>query len=213
MDAIIYITIGILIGLVFLVMTLVSRGKMYIPEHWHAFMPFSILCAALYFEERVKQFSMGVTFIEIGALISWAALEAKGAMYQAYVTGRGKPKEPQPEPEPALPSLGEGFILTKRAQMQTSAQVVEAPKINAEQKVAKTLIYQRNQNMKVDLTEDFWIKRHNWEGTPEEFRDMKARWVKQGVSYKTGTRKNAPHDIKDWKLCRMIADGHELPDL
>jgi hypothetical protein len=213
MDAIIYITIGILIGLVFLVMTLVSRGKMYIPEHWHGFLPFSILCAALYFEERVKGFSLAVTSIVIGALISWAGLEVKGAMYQAYVTGWGKAKEPQPEPTPAPPIFGTGFILTKRAQMQASAQVVTAPKINAEQKVAKTLIYQRNQNMKVDLTEEFWIKRGNFDGSREEFVAMKARWVKQGVSYKTGTRKNAPHDIKDWKLCRMIADGHQLPDL
>jgi hypothetical protein len=208
-DPIIYIAIGIVIGLIFMVMALVSRGKMYIPEHWHAFLPFSIILGALYLQERIKEFSLGVAAIEIGALISWAGLEIKGAMYQAMITSTGADR-PAPKSEPETLNLGAGFIPTKRAIMQPSAQVVAPVQINQEQQIARTLIAQHMGKYEPDLTEEFWIKRGNFKGTRQEFTAIKAKWLRLGITYKKGTRKNAKHDIKSWRKVHMIADGHTL---
>jgi hypothetical protein len=191
---------------------------MYVYRHWHQALPYFIILSGLWVGQKFKPATYDVIIavfaIEAGGLMLWFYLIVAGIMYQAYITGWGerKGKAGEAQEETRDPALTPDFIPTKRALMQTHAQVVTAPKIDAEQKVARTLIDQRNHNMKVDLTETFWIKRGNFEGSRDQFVAMKDKWIKHGVIYKTGDRKNAPHDVKDWRRVRLIAGGNPLPD-
>jgi hypothetical protein len=212
-----YFAIGLLVGLLFFLLSIASRAKPYIPEHWHQWVTFVVMLAGLYIGQNLKpptyDVVLGVVCIFVFALMIALYQVRAGLMYQAYLTGWGQPKEKRPEPDRQnqAPDLGPGFIPTKRAVMLPNPQVVAVPKISPERKVARALIDQRNHNMKVDLTEDFWLKNRNFDGSREEFVEMKARWRRNDVIYKTGSRKNAPDDVKDWKKVRWVADGNLLP--
>jgi hypothetical protein len=209
---------GIAIAIVILVLVVIftSRAKRYIPQVWHFIGPVSLILLGSGIFESYREKYYGYLWIIMAWVqfpLTWVALYwAKfiyeiGVDYQKSLSRGSAPVEDVKSETKLDPS----FTPMARPIIHDNAQVVDVPKLNPEQKVARTLIDQRNQNLKVDLTEDFWIKRGNFSGTREEFVQMKARWTRQGVSYKTGERKNAPHDIQDWRKVRMIANGDELP--
>jgi len=215
-----YFTLGLIIGLGFLVMTYVTRAGLYIPRPWHQFMPFSIMLIGLYIGQKLKatyDVILTVASMEIGALIAWTFQAIAGLMYQAYLTGSGSGRKEAPAPKPeesdTLIDWNTGRVI-KRVKLEPTvinAQVTAAPRFDAERMVARTLIDQRNHNLKVDLTESFWVKRGNFKGSRDQFVEMKDKWIRHGIIYKTGDRKNAPSDVRDWRKVRLIADGNPLP--
>lgn len=206
-----YFAIGFVIGLIFLAMTLTSRGRMYIPEHWHAFLPYTVLLTALYLEERLKGTSLAIILIEIGALISWAALEIKGAMYQAYITGWGKERKQETAPE----AKTDEPVLTPlvRAIPQLMEKTVEPVRFDMERQFAKTLIIMRDYKPNeeaVDLREETW-KRPNKFGSRDAYLLTRDKWEERGIIGKKTKRKNSPYAVKDWRAVQLIADGNPLP--
>ncbi len=92
-------------------------------------------------------------------------------------------------------------------------------KVNHIQLFNRTLIDQRNSNLKVDMTEGFWLKK--FEGIEEsrwikiggkgraDFLDMMERGIKFGAYKEVGGQgKRVP---ADWVKIRNLEKGHPLP--
>jgi hypothetical protein len=192
---------------------------MYVPRHWHWSGPVGIVLIG--FAVRVQ---FGLTW-DVVLFVMWpllrisieyaAYIHEAGVIYQKYITRGGAP-EPEPETEtitPAIPRLGEGFTLTKRAQMQTSAQTVEAPRFDMERQFAKTLINMHDYKPKdaaVDLREETW-KKPNKFGSRDAYVLVRDKWERRGIIGRKSEKKNAPFKVVDWRAVQLIADGNPLP--
>lgn len=198
---------------------------MYVPKGFHWIGPTSLILGGFFIRTQYGahwdvfafvQLPLAVVAAEWGAYL-WKAGEA----YQRYVTGTPQPEQPvkavdwntgaEVEPLPVYDNGLKPMIRVNGKPHVAYSQSVDLPKFDNERKVAKTLITQRNNNFSVDLTEEFWIKRGNFGESRDRFVAMKDKWVRHGVIYKVGERKNAPHDVKDWRKVRLIADGNPLP--
>lgn len=202
---------------------------MYIPRHWHVAIPVSFSLLGWYITEHYPNtYDVVIVFLvlQYHAIMHMAYIVIAGNMYQAYVTQVSARQGPETEPlydhntgkvigevPVRNPASGDGWepLKLKRTEQPVMNQVVTPVRFDKERKVAKTLIQQRNGNFKVDLTEDFWIKRGNFGESRKKFVEMKDRWRRDGVIYKAGDRENAPDEVADWRKVRLIADGNKLP--
>lgn len=184
---------------------------MYVPRHWHWLGPFAFILLGFYIHENLNSAWDVIVFINIPLAIlamEWGAyiLQA-GVAYQNYLTGAPSPRRV----ERPLPDLGSDFVPLVRPMSNDNAQTVDVPKFDSERQVARTVINQRNHNLKVDLTEEFWIKRGNFEGSREAFVAVMDKWKRYKLIRK-GEQTNSTHEVMDWRGIRLIADGHPLPD-
>jgi hypothetical protein len=190
---------------------------MYVPRHWHWTGPVGMVLIGFAIHKSYGGGWDVILFVMWPLLrisIEYAAyIHEAGVIYQKYITRGGAP-EPEPEPEqPADPTLGPGFIQTKRAQMQVSAQVVAAPSFDMERQFAKTLIVMHDYkpgDKAVDLREETW-KKPNKFGTRDAYLQVRDKWERRGIIGRKGNKKNASFQVKDWRAVQLIADGNPLP--
>lgn len=202
---------------------------MYIPRHWHWIAPFGAVLATFGINQQVfgggfhwdffltVQLPVAMIAREYGYFLSKA-----GVAYQNYITNASDPN-PAPERKGQILDWNTGkpiddspsvvpFNNNGRRGVIALAQTVVAPRINAERKFARTLIDMRNGNLKVVLTEAYWIEDGNRYGEErEKFVAMRERWRKNGVIEKAGQGKTSPYQVIDWRKVRMVAEGHPLP--
>jgi hypothetical protein len=195
---------------------------MYIPKGFHWLGPVATVLTGFLIRQQIGGTWDVSVFVQLPLVViasEWGAyIWQAGVAWQNYQTST---HAPHPHEAGVILDWNTGkpvdvprvVPLNNDGQMQTIAlnQVVDMPKFDNERKVARTLIDQRNHNMDVDLTEAFWIKRGNFGESRDKFVAMKDKWTRLGVIYKVGERKNAKHDVKDWRLVRLIAQGQKLP--
>jgi hypothetical protein len=201
-----------------------NREVMYVPKQYHYAFPTALVLAGFLIRTQYGahwdvfafvQLPLSVIAAEWGAYI-WQA----GVTYQKYVTNglpqpqaetsgtildwnTGKPVEPVPgELQPIIRVDGKPRV--------AYAQVTTSPKMDKVRYVAFTLIRQKQNGFKVDLTEKRWVK--NWKFSREEFvNDVIDPWKKHGVIARAGERRNAPYDVLRWEAVQLISQGEHLP--
>jgi hypothetical protein len=176
--------------------------------------PLSLIIAALaltnhYRPITIDKWDVAVVFLWLvsAAIYWWIEILIKMILWQGYMTSPDdlSPQDKSPRKEQAyrneprpIPNLN-GYN-------QTTLRL----KINAEQKFAKSLIDMRNGNLKIDLTEAYWIEGINGNRYGEErdkFADMKKRWAKWEIIERAGNG----YQVADWRKVRMVAQGHPPP--
>jgi hypothetical protein len=206
---------------------------MYVPKQWHYMFPTSLVLTGFFIRQHfgahwdvhfLVQLPLTVVAAEWGAYI-WQA----GVAYQKYVTGGAQIVEPK-SPEIIDWHSGkpvDGLEPINRAMINTPAQVYNqvtpAPKFDKVRHVAITLIRQKQQGFKVDLTEKRWVEKrgyiekekrvvNNWKFGREEFlRDVIDPWKHHKAIERAGEWKSAPYDVTDWRVIELYAQGEKLP--
>lgn len=184
---------------------------MYVPRHWHWVLPVTLVLLGFYVRTHYGAHWDVFVFVQLplcAIAVEWGAyIWQAGVVWQKFSCG-----EPVVEKQKvAVPYNNNGSLTTVHLD-----QVTEAPKINNERKFYRTLIDMRNHNFDVILTESYWVEEKignsNRYGEPRDnFVNMKERGVKIGSLERAGQRKNAPHQVKDWRIVRLIADGTISP--
>lgn len=130
-------------------------------------------------------------------------------------------KESKPEPIDERPTQASPKLIPRLDGQQVYSQSMPKLKIDCVAKFNQTLITQRNGNLKVDMSEGFWLKtkegmeetewkRIGGEG-PTEFRTMLARGEKLGAYKRDGGQGRwIPHP-DGWQKIRRLANGEGLP--
>lgn len=199
---------------------------MYIPRQWHYLFPTSLVLGGFLIRTQYGahwdvfafvQLPLAVVAAEWGAYL-WKAGEA----YQKYVTrdgaaesittGRVEDWNTGREVEP-LPGYSNGLKPLIRVDGKPHVsynQVTTSPKMDKVRFVAFTLIRQKQNGFRVDLTEKRWVK--NWKFSRDEFiNDVIDPWQKHGVIGRAGERRNAPYDVLRWDALQLISQGEHLP--
>lgn len=195
---------------------------MYIPKGWHWIGPVATVMGGFFVREHYGahwdifafvQLPLAVIAGEWGAYI-WQA----GTSYQNYVT-RGAIPEPASGPildwNTLKPVDNQPAGLTPIIRVDGKPhvaynQVTTSPKMDKVRYVAFTLLRQKQNGFKVDLTEKRWVK--NWKFSREEFvNDVIDPWKKHGVIGRAGERRNAPYDVLRWDAVQLISQGEHLP--
>lgn len=198
---------------------------MYVPKKWHWVFPPSLILAGFFIRTQygahwdvhlLVQLPLAVIAGEWGAYI-WQA----GTAYQRYVTRDGVQPEPvvptgnildwnTGKPVDDVPGGLKPLIRVDGKPHMAYSKVVSSPKMDKVRYVAFTLVRQKQNGFKVDLTEKRWVK--NWKFSREEFvSDVIDPWKKHGVIARAGDRKNAPYDVLRWDAVQLISQGEHLP--
>ena len=196
---------------------------MYVPKGWHWLGPVATVLGGFFIRTQYGahwdvfafvQFPLAVVASEWGAYI-WQA----GTAYQKYVTQSGSaPVEPPKnildwntgKPVNEAPGELKPLIRVDGKPHLAYSQTVASPKMDKVRYVAFTLIRQKQNGFKVDLTEKRWVK--NWKFSREEFvGDVIDPWKKHGVIARAGDRKNAPYDVLRWDAVQLVSQGEHLP--
>jgi hypothetical protein len=115
-----------------------------------------------------------------------------------YVDGQtsSAPKA-QSAPRPPLQNLNEQYN-----------QTVAGVRFDARKNFAN-IVYSRLEYgyTKVNLTEDYWIKKHHWQGTPEEFRQMMHDWDGDVVERKNPKNPKSSYFIRSKDRLLDKAEG------
>jgi hypothetical protein len=197
---------------------------MYIPKGYHWIGPTSLVLTGFFIRHNFGahwdvfafvQLPLSVIAAEWGAYI-WQA----GTAYQNYVTQGGAPPKPETsqvldwntgKPVEDTPPDGLRPIIRVDGKPRVAyAQVATSPKMDKVRYVAFTLIRQKQNGFKVDLTEKRWVK--GWKFSREEFiNDVIDPWQRHGVIGRAGERRNAPYDVLRWDAVQLISQGEHLP--
>jgi hypothetical protein len=210
---------------------------MYVPRGWHWVGPIATVLGGFVIRQHygahwdvfaLVQLPLTVIASEWGAYI-WQA----GVAYQNYITRSGSAPVEQPtgqvidwntgkpvEAPDGLEPVNRGMMTTPK---QVYGQVVSLPRFDKVRHVAITLLRQKQQGFKVDLTEKKWVEKrgyiekekrvvNNWKFGREEFlREVIDPWKYHRVIDRAGDRKNAPYDVVNWQVIELYAQGEKLP--
>jgi hypothetical protein len=197
----------------------------YIPRHWHWLGPVATVLGGFLIRTQYGAHWDVFAFVQLPLAViagEWGAyIWQAGSAYQNYITNAS---DPNPSPvrtgqildwntgKPVDPPSVVPFNDNGRKSVIALNQTVTMPKLDPERRFARTLIDMRNGNLKVDLTEAFWIENGNRYGAEREaFVSMRDRWRKNAVIEKVGQGRTSPYQVIDWRKVRMVAGGTPLP--
>lgn len=198
---------------------------MYVPKQYHYAFPTALVLAGFFIRTQYGAHWDVFAFVQLPLAViagEWGAyIWQAGTAYQNYVTRGGVQPEPTTgkiidwntgkpiDDQPAADGLKPLIRVDGKPHMAYS-QVVSSPKMDKVRYVAFTLVRQKQNGFKVDLTEKRWVK--NWKFSREEFvNDVIDPWKKHGVIARAGDRKNAPYDVLRWDAVQLISQGEHLP--
>lgn len=96
--------------------------------------------------------------------------------------------------------------------MLSYEQITTMPAFDPERNFAKTLITMRNGNLRVNMTETYWIAGGKYGDSREAFVNMREKWIYHNIARKVGTSQTSTYEIvnEGWRVVRQIADGLKL---
>lgn len=189
---------------------------MYIPKQFHYLFPTSLVLTGFFIRDHYGAHWDIFAFVQLPLAViagEWGAyLWQAGVAYQKYMTNDTSPSTPvaaKPAEEPTPEGLRPIIHVDGKPRM-AYAQVVRSVKEDKVRYVAFTLLRQKQNGFKVDLTEKRWVK--NWKFSREEFiSDVIDPWQRHGVIARAGERRNAPYDVLRWDAVQIISQGEHLP--
>jgi hypothetical protein len=191
---------------------------MYIPRHWHYVGPTALIVLPFLVTKQLygDVFRWDVFWLVqyplLQVSVEWARyLRGAGVAYQSWEAGT-PPEKPKviswdtglPVEDETIPIKVDGKVYN-----QIYSQDIQPLALDHERKFARTLIHQRNNNLKVQLTETYWIKEKRFGESRDAFVSMMDKWEYHGLSGREGGQDKRV--IKDWRKVRLVEQGLKLP--
>lgn len=207
---------------------------MYVPKPYHWVGPVLTVLGGFFIRTQYGAHWDVFAFVQLPLAViagEWGAyIWQAGTAYQRYVTRDGaQPVEPAEgkiinwhtgKPVDGLEPLNREMMTTP---VKAYSQVVPLPKFDKVRHVAITLLRQKQQGFKVDLTEKKWVEKrgyiekekrvvNNWKFGRDEFlREVIDPWKFHKAIERAGEWKTAPYDVTDWRVIELYAQGEKLP--
>jgi hypothetical protein len=96
---------------------------------------------------------------------------------------------------------------------QVYSQNVTSVKVDSIRQFNRRILLQKHEGFKVDMTENFWIKKGEWQkiggAGKSDWSDMIQRGIKHGVYAEQGLQRKRV--VADWNKVRRLERGEPLP--